>query len=500
MQETQSVVPLILFMIPAVAAIMTAFFGKKRGFSREGISAIGVIVTLLLSVYFVYVTLLKGSSGTFYSALYKNVFVDAFSAMMALLINVLLFLILLYSFTYMKSLVESGKIRDENLRLYYSLVMAFDATMMLTVISNNLIMLYIAVEASTLATAILVCFFRDRRGLEAAFKYIVLIVVGIAFALLGCVLVYSAAVPHLTGREAVLLSEIGKVASIIPKNVALLAVACFIIGFSAKGGLLPFHPWLPDAHAEAPTPISALLSGLIIKIGAYAFARTVTIFAPHYEAIILYMTGVACISMFVGILIAFAQDDIKRLLAFSSVSQISYIFAALGLGSYVGIYAGVFHIVNHAMLKTLLFFAAGAIMYATNTRKISELGGLSRKMPITSVCFFTGALGVSGMPLFSGFHSKFGIFVAMAQQGLWWAVAIAVGTGLLTLAVFTWTGYRIFWGPTVAATAESKEIPFAMWLPMILLVGLIILVGIYPQILYPILNSTTQSILHISKG
>jgi hydrogenase-4 component F len=502
MQEINSFLPLVLFIVPALGAVVTALFGKERGLLREGISLTGVVLTLIVSMYLVQRTLLAPDKNIVYAAFYRNIFIDGFSSMMALLINGMLLLIVLYSLTYMKSLVDSGKIADSGLRLFYSLVTTFNATMMLTVISNNLIMLYIAVEASTLATALLVCFFRDGRGLEAAYKYIVLVVVGIAFALMGCVLLYSSAVPHITGRNAVLLSEIGKVASIIPRNVGLVALACFIIGFSTKAGLIPFHAWLPDAHAEAPTPVSALLSGLIIKIGAYAFARTVTVMAPHYHAATVYVSAIACIGMVLGILLAFAQDDIKRLLAYSSISQMCYVFAGLGLGTYVGIYGGLFHLINHSILKILLFLSAGALMYATGKRSIRELGGLSRRMPVTAVCFFIGALGISGMPLFNGFHSKFAIFVALAQQGLWWAVAVSVGTGLLTLAVFVLAGCRIFWGQPASEEGPdpAREVPVALWAPMAVLAGIVLLIGVYPQVLYPVLNSATMSIIHIWKG
>ncbi|MFH1953627.1 MAG: proton-conducting transporter membrane subunit [Pseudomonadota bacterium] len=492
----------MLFIVPALGALIIALCGKEKGFLREGVSALGVILTLVFSMYLVHATLFAGNKTITYTAFYRNIFIDSFSSMMALIINVMLLLILLYSLSYMRSLVNSGEIKESSLRLYYSLVATFNATMMLTVISNNLIMLYISVEASTLATALLVCFFRDGRGLEAAYKYILLILVGIAFALMGCVLLYSSAVPHITGHDALLLTEIGKIAAVIPRNVAILAIACLIIGFGTKAGLVPFHAWLPDAHAEAPTPVSAILSGLIIKVGAYAFARTVTIISPHYHVVMVYVAAVACISMVLGIVLAFAQDDIKRLLAYSSISQMGYIFAGLGLGTYVGIYGGLFHLINHSIVKILLFLSAGALMYATGERRISGLGGLSRKMPVTTFCFFTGALGISGMPLFNGFHSKFAIFVGLAQQGLWWAVAISVGTGLLTLAVFVWAGCRIFWGRRTSDKRQDslREVPFAMWAPMGVLAGFTLLIGVYPQILYPILDSATKSIIHVWKG
>jgi hydrogenase-4 component F len=505
MEASTSYVLLLLFAIPAFGSLIVYSIGKKSGYSREGITIICVILNLLISIFLNFKTFTSGSQNPIYTIFCKNIFIDGFGAFMALLINLILIVILLYSFTYMKSYVDSGKLEDSRLRLFYTLILAFDATMMLTVTANHLILLYISVEASTLATAFLVGFFKDKKGLEAAFKYILLVVLGIAFALMGCVLLYASVVPHITAHNALLLTDMGQVASQIPKMIAIVAAACFIIGFGAKGGLLPFHPWLPDAHAEAPTPVSALLSGLVIKVGAYAFVRTFTILAPQYKGLILFITGLSCVSMFLGIILAYSQDDIKRLLAFSSISQISYVFCAFGLGSYVGVYAGIFHLMNHALLKCLLFLSVGSIMYATGSRKISRLKGLYEKMPITSVCFFVGALGISGMPLFNGFHSKFAIFVALAQKGLWWALGIAVGTGILTLGIFVWTGIRVFWGhpdhPHIEKTLENtQEVPFAMWAPLAIIAAIIIIIGIFPQILYPLLNSATMSIINTIQG
>jgi len=502
MDEKTSLYPYVLFLLPACGAIWVALFGKEKGLLREGVSFAAVALTLVFSAQIVWRSLAAGRGAFMVTAFSRNMMIDSFSAVMALLFNVMLLLILLYSFRYMKSHVDSGQVRDGRLRWFYSLVMAFDATMMLTVVSNNLIMLYISVEASTLSTALLVCFFRDRRGLEAAYKYIVLIVVGIAFALMGCVLLYASVVPHITGQNALLLTEIGKVVAIIPKNIAILSVACLMIGFSTKGGLIPFHFWLPDAHAEAPAPVSAMLSGLIIKVGAYAFARTVTVFTPTYPAVAVYVAAVACLSMVIAALLSFAQDDLKRLLAFSSISQLGYVFGGFGLATYLGVYGGLFHLLNHTILKTLLFLCAGALIYATGTRSIRELGGLSRKMPVTALCFFVGALGIGGMPVFNSFHSKFAIFAAFAEQKLWWAMAISVGTGVLTVAVFVWAGYRIFWGEPASdrVLSSAREIPPAMVIPMVVLAALAVFIGVYPQVLYPLLDSATQCIMHTWKG
>jgi formate hydrogenlyase subunit 3/multisubunit Na+/H+ antiporter MnhD subunit len=207
--------------------------------------------------------------------------------------------------------------------------------------------------------------------------------------------------------------------------------------------------------------------------------------------------------MLVGIVMALVQDDLKRMLAFSSVSQISYVFVGLGLGSYLGIYGGLFHLINHSLIKSLLFLSVAAIMFATNgKRKISQLGGLAKKMPITAFCFFVGALAIGGLPPFNGFHSKFTIFLALGEQQIYWAMAISIFTGLLTLATMVWAGYRVFWRtPTgvvvVDNPVEVKEVPFLMWISIVILALLCITIGIYPKIVHPLVNTATQAILSI---
>jgi formate hydrogenlyase subunit 3/multisubunit Na+/H+ antiporter MnhD subunit len=286
---------------------------------------------------------------------------------------------------------------------------------------------------------------------------------------------------------------------LLPAWLALTIAACFICAFGTKGGMMPFHSWLPDAHSEAPVPISALLSGLVITIGPFCFARTVSLFSPHYSQIFVFLSAIACTSIVLGILMAIAQDDLKRLLAYSSISQIGYVFAGVGLGTYLGLYGGMFHAVTHMLAKALLFFCSGAVIYRLGIRKISDLGGLSRKMPVTAFCFFVGALSVGGMPLLAGFQSKYSIVLALAQARLWWAMGMAAFAGILTLAGLVWAAHRVFWGEesekVAALPAGGREIPRAMSVPMVLIAAAIILLGIFPQWLYPVLDSASRSVL-----
>jgi formate hydrogenlyase subunit 3/multisubunit Na+/H+ antiporter MnhD subunit len=195
--------------------------------------------------------------------------------------------------------------------------------------------------------------------------------------------------------------------------------------------------------------------------------------------------------MFLGIILAFTQNDLKRLLAYSSVSQMGYVVAGIGLGTYLGCYGGLFHLLNHALCKSLLFMCVGAVTWATGARRMSELGGLRSRMPITSACFFLGALGIAGLPPLNGFWSKLTVYLALARAGLWWAAIISIAASILTVAVMVRAGYRVFWGEETMATSSGlsvREVPARMWVPMAILAATCVLLGIDPQLPYPLLN------------
>ncbi|MBN2356628.1 oxidoreductase [candidate division KSB1 bacterium] len=495
-EATQSFLPLFLILFPICGAILSALLGlRKVKNAREIATFLILLIQWCVSVYIS----IQVFSGMRFTSVGRSISVDGLSALMGLLVNTLVLLVVVQSVRYLRHEHELGMVREGRLTLYYGLVLLFTGTMNWTVTTNHLVMLYIAMESSTLATALLVAFYRTRASLEAGYKYVLLVVVGMTFSLFGIILIFAAGYPHI-GRDALFLNEIGRVAKLIPQNIALLGVAFMTIGFATKAGLVPFHAWLPDAHSEAPSPVSALLSGLIINLGAYALTRTVTIFAPTYHSIVVFIAILASISMLVGILMALVQDDLKRMLAFSSVSQISYVFEGLGLGTYLGIYGGLFHMLNHTIVKALLFLSVGAIMYATGQRRISKLGGLARKMPLTAFAFFVGSLAISGLPPFNGFMSKFTLFLAVGEQKLFWALGISILTGIFTLACMVRAAYLVFWKEPENPTPElegAREVPFLMYISIVVLALLTILIGVYPNLLYPMLHSATQAVLSI---
>ncbi len=418
--------------------------------------------------------------------------VDALSALMVIIIGGIGMLASVYSVRYLAQHAGEG-VAERRMRTFYGLLMWFLGTMLWGCVTNNVIMLYVAVEATTLASGFLVAFYWDRRALEAGYKYLMLLTIGITFALFGCVLVYAAAAAtkRLSGVSALLISDVRNVVQFVPSGTAAIAIAFLVIGFGTKAGIAPFHPWLPDAHAEAPTPISVLLSGVMIKMALYAMARTVSIFYPAWPQVTVFLVALGTFTMLLGIILALSQDDLKRLLAYSSVSQMGYVLVGIGLGTYLGCYGGLFHLLNHALYKSLLFMCVGAVISATGARRISELGGLRKDMPITSGCFFLGALAIAGFPPLNGFWSKLTVYLALARAGLWWAVVIAILTSILTMVVMVRVGYKVFWGDRRSSSGSElrvREVPVLMWAPMAVLATLCVLIGIYPQAPYPLLD------------
>jgi hydrogenase-4 component F len=496
-----SILPALVFIVPAAAGLI-AFAVGRWGHSfgaRNAVVIIGALATAGIAIGMAYQVFAHDAVLTTWS---QELRVDGLSLVLALVISVIGLVAAAYSVHYMRheTAIHFRDVTEQRLDVFYCLLMSFIATMLWGVVTNNVIMLYVAVEATTIASGLLVAFYWDRRGLEAGYKYLMLLTVGITFALFGSVLMYACAASQLGGQpgaNALLITRIAEVAARFPRSMVIAISALLIVGFGTKAGIAPFHPWLPDAHAEAPSPVSALLSGVMIKMAIYALARTITIFYPSWPVIAVFLVGLGCFTMVLGIVMAIVQTDIKRLLAYSSVSQMGYILMAFGIGTYLGIYGAVFHLINHAIYKALLFLGAGAITYATGIRTIHDLGGLGRKMPVTSACFFIGALAISGFPPFNGFMSKITIFLAAADAKMWWAVGIAIATGVLTLVVMVHAAYAIFWGKPQSDRLhleQVREVPASVWGPMVVLAALCLALGVYPQLIYPLLNRAAHFI------
>lgn len=501
----ESILPIAVFLLPLAAAGAIVLGRNLKRWFWHTAAILGSATTLGVSAAIAREVL----AGNVLISWSNQLRVDGLSSLLAVLIGLIGFIATVYSLQYMTHGHSSEQTPQDNpaqrrLWIYYSLLLSFIGTMQWGCVTNNVIVLYVAVEATTLASGLLVSYYWDKRALEAGYKYLMLLTVGLTFALFGCVLLYAAAAAtgKITSANALLLSELTGVGHLIPAGTAMMTVAFLVVGFGTKAGIAPFHPWLPDAHAEAPTPISVLLSALMIKVAAYALARTVSMFYTTTPALSVFIVAMGAFTMVVGIVMALAQDDLKRMLAFSSVSQMGYIVAGLGLGTYLGIYGGLFHLFNHTVFKSLLFLCIGALIYSTGgLRRISQMSGMSKLTPITALCFFVGALSIGGFPPFNGFMSKFTIFLALIDKGMIWAAIIGMVTSLLTITCLVRAAYSVFWGNTrvegVTGNPGPQEVPVSMWSGMVFLAGLSLLIGLYPALIYPILNSATQCILKI---
>jgi len=494
-----SSLPAWAFLLPLVVGTLV-FFARRltravwQGLAVAGSGAVAVIGLAMAG---------EVTAGRVLVCWGEELRVDALSALLVVAIGVVGLLTAVYSLHYVRQPAMASRVgegAERRLATFYGLFLWFLSTMVWGCVTNNIIMLYVAVEATTLTSGFLVAFYWDRRSLEAGYKYLMLLTIGITFALVGCVLTYAGAVATggLTGGEALLISKVRGVAHLIAPGTALVAVAFLVVGFGAKAGVAPFHPWLPDAHAEAPTPISVLLSGVMIKMAAYALARTVSIFYPSWPTLTVFLVGLGVFTMVLGIVMALVQDDLKRLLAYSSVSQIGYVVAGLGLGTYLGCYGGLYHLLNHAVIKALLFMCVGALIYATGARRISELAGMRERMPVTSACFLIGALAIAGLPPFNGFFSKLTVYLALARAGMWWAAVLAIATGLLTMVVLLRAARTVFWGHPAAVLA-AREVPATMWVPMVVLAVACFVLGVMPQAPYPLLDGAATALATLGR-
>lgn len=404
-----------------------------------------------------------------------NLVLDGLSHLLLLTICLVAFAATIYSVAYMRKYTAKGK--------YYTLFLLMLAGMNGVVLTGDLFNLYVFLEIAAVASYALVAFGTEAEELEASFKYLVMGAIASAFILLGIGILYG-----LTGTLN--MADMGRILSQKASPAIMFVSALFIMGFGLKAALVPFHAWLPDAHPSAPAPISAMLSGVLIKaLGVYAIIRIFynVIGMTAEIAYILMILGVA--SMLVGVLLAIGQWDFKRLLAYHSISQIGYVVLGIGLATPMGVLGGLFHLFNHALFKSLLFLNAGSVEYTIGTRRLEKMGGLSKKMPVTSTTSLAASMSIAGIPPFNGFWSKLIIIVACVQVGrMWFALAAVVGS-LLTLASFLKVQKYAFFEKLKTDFENVKEAPLAMGAAMVMLALLCLGVGLaFPYVISFVIN------------
>jgi multicomponent Na+:H+ antiporter subunit D len=466
----------LFIAIPLVTAFVLPLFGSKGKAIATLLANLATIALFVLSV---------GSIGQ--SAVYEignwsiplgiNFVLDGLSSLLLLVISVVSAAAMLFSVRYMEQYTAKAK--------YLCLFMLMVAGMNGVVLSGDIFNLFVFLEIASLASYALVGFGCEHEELEAAFKYMVLGSIGSIFVLFGVALVY--------GNTGTLnMAYISKAITNSGLNTGLgFALALFIVGFGLKAALVPFHAWLPDAHPSAPAPISAMLSGVLIKsLGAYALVRVVfNIFGITVSTGWLLLV-LGLLSMVVGAFLAIGQWDIKRLMAYSSISQLGYVVLGIGLGgtliakgenpawASLAILGGLFHLANHAVYKSLLFLTSGSVQMATGTRQLKEMGGLAGKMPVTRATCTIASASIAGIPPFSGFWSKLILVVAAIGAGFYWVAAVIVFVSLCTLIMYLKVQRYAFLGELPENLQQVRENKGSMLIAMIFLACLCVLMGL----------------------
>jgi hydrogenase-4 component F len=355
--------------------------------------------------------------------------VDALSALMVAIITFLGAIAALYAVGYLRAEFDDAHL--SRARLFFALFHLFVFTMLLAVTTDNLGVMWIAIEGTTLATVFLVNLHQTRTSLEAAYKYLILSSVGIALAFIGTALVYYAGAAK-AGEIAVNWSALHAAAGSLNPEVVRLAFVFILIGYGTKAGLAPMHTWLPDAHSEAPAPISALMSGVLLNVGLYAMMRFKAVIdaavGPQFTARLLI--GVGLLSLLVAAAFLVRPRNYKRMLAYSSVEHIGIICLGLGFGGYWGVLGALLHVVNHALAKSLLFILSGNILVKYHSAEIRDVRGLLQAAPWTGGLFLAGMFALIGLPPFAPFISEFIIFRAGLESHPW---AAAAGVILLVI-------------------------------------------------------------------
>ncbi|GAB4543547.1 MAG: hydrogenase 4 subunit F [Thermodesulfovibrionia bacterium] len=410
-----------ILLIPLITALLCYIIKDER---LSGYVSLGGSIVLSIAAF----PLVRHAFSSPLMALDGNLYMDGLSAYIMALVIFLGLMSSAYSTGYITHEFEVGLIDMKGIRRYYALLHLFVFTMLLVTVSNNLALLWMAVEATTIVSAVLIGLGYKKRpmAIEAAWKYVILCTVGITFALLGTFITYYASTGVTGSRGLLLWTDLRSVASQLNPSTMKLAFIFILVGYGTKAGLAPVHNWLPDAHSEAPSPISALLSGILLNTAFYGIIRFMSIVEPAtgevFTGNLLILFGL--ISIGISAIFILVQENYKRLLAYSSIEHMGIISLGIGIGGFGGLYGSLLHILNHTLAKPLMFFTAGKIQAHYGSTRIEGVSGVLSSMPFLGVLTFIGALSLSGSPPFNIFLSEFTILKAGVDRGLWPVVAL----------------------------------------------------------------------------
>ncbi len=464
---------LLILGVPLLGGLALALVGDRRHAAElnAAVSLATLVAAIGLAVRVV------GQGPLLGKLLFIDYFVDSFNIFLVTLTAFVTFTTTLFSRPYMRNEQARGRLSANMMRLYHSMFQVFSFTMLLTLLTNNIGIMWVAMEGATLATVLLVSLYRTPASLEAAWKYFILCGVGIAQALFGTILLYFAAERVLGGGGAALLwTQLYAVRGQLEPTVVGLAFMFLLVGYGTKVGLVPLHNWLPDAHAEGPTPISAVLSGLLLNVALYAVVRSKALVDGALGTNLAgnLMMGFGLLSVVVAAFFLSRQKDVKRLFAYSSIEHMGLTTFAFGMGGPVATFAAMLHMTVHSLTKSAIFFTVGHAAQKAGTNSISDIRGLIVTNPVIGWGLMLGSIAILGLPPFGLFASEFMILTTAMRDQPWATPFLLIALGVAFAAIFNKTQSMVF-GDT---TGQRLPHPPAI-LPVFVHLALVLMLGLY---------------------
>jgi len=460
-----------LFAVPLVGALVLALAGH-----RDGARDVNVAFSLgtFLAASALTAQVINNGPMLIWG---REFYIDALNVFLVTLTAFVGLTTAIFSRPYMRVERDHGKMTPPRLRLYHSMYQLFIFTMLLALTTNNMGLVWVAMEAATLTTTLLVSVYRTAASLEAAWKYFILCGVGILQALFGTVLLYMAA-EKVIGAEggALLWTNLNAVKAQLDPTIITLAFVFLFIGYGTKVGLVPMHHWLPDAHAEGPTPVSAVLSGLLLNVALYAILRFKVLTDGALQNYLpgRLMMGFGLLSVVTAVFLMIRQKDVKRMFAYSSIEHMSMITFAFGMGGPIANFAGLLHMTMHSLIKSAIFFAVGHATQKAGTQNMEHIRGLIKVSPTVAWGLMLGSLAILGMPPFGVFASEFLIITTAMRDQPWATPFLLIALGVGFASMFSRVLPMVFGETNLKPLAHPPAL-----LPVFVHLGLGLMLGLY---------------------
>ncbi len=477
--------PILMILLPLSAAFISPLLGLISGKLRDIIPFIAFLSALIMGLSML--SPVMSGEVIIYELANRSppigitLYIDALSLFAAVVLLGMASFSALYAIPYKQGDKRRGK--------FYTLFCLQITGITGVMLTGDMFNLYVFFEIMSVSTYALVAYNRKKDSAEAAFKLLTLGGVVSTFILFGVALLYA---------QYQTLNMIDLASRITMTSVDVISLAFFLVGFGFKAGIIPLHFWAADAYPAAPTPTGMLLAGSFKLAGVYLIARVVYMVFGAMGATSPLLATLGVLTCFIGVMMALIQHDFKRLLSYHAISQLGYIMVGIGLATPLGISGGLFHLLNNALYKGLLFLCAGAVFYRIGTWDLDSMGGLSKKMPFTTLMFLIGSLAISGVPPFNGFVSKWMLYVGSFEKEYYFFTVVLILASVGTLSSFLKALDSAFFGQLKEEYQTVKDVPLLMKIPMGTIAVVCILFGVFPRLPLTLVEKATGAILNTS--